>query len=277
MSAKSKEVHLASAVKLPQATDDGFNFFDTDSTNGWYTLDVLGNDKGGNAKHIVSVDGLGVLGQDYTINDDGTISVHLDNIDPGTIAALNFSYTIQMGNGALSTADVQLQVASTESLLENGSFENPDVLPLPAGWAATNIPGWTNTNGSDIEVWATGHNGIDATDGTYMIETDSYSHVFDAVQTMIDAATGVTYELTFDFAARPNGPGSTTDSFEVWWNGSLVGSFDPTSTDFQSASIDVVGAAGTDTLEIREAGANDSFGALVDNVSLVITNGDWMA
>jgi hypothetical protein len=277
MSAKSTEVHLANATKLPQAIDDSFNLFDTNGTSGWYTLDVLNNDKGGNAKHIVSVDGLGVLGQDYTINDDGTISVHLDNIDPGTIAALNFSYTIQLGNGALSTAGVQLQVASTESLLENGSFENPDVLPAAASWAVTDIPGWTNTNGSGIEVWATGHRGIDATDGTYLIETDSYANVFDSIQTTIDAVTDVTYELTFDFASRPDGPGSTTDSFEVWWNGSLVGSFDPASTDFQSASIDVVGAAGTDTLEIREAGANDSYGALVDNVSLVITNGDWMA
>ncbi len=260
---------------MPQAIDDVFNLLDTDGTDGWYTLHVLDNDKGGNAKHIVSVDGLGVLGQDYVINDDGTISVHLDNIDPGTIAALNFSYTIQLGNGALSTADVQLQVASTENLLGNGSFEDPD--SLTATWTVTDIPGWTNTNGSGIEVWQSGHQGAEATDGTFLIETDSYSSVLDVLQTTADAVTGVTYELTFDFASRLQtaGAGNTTDSFEIWWNGNLVGSFDPTTTDWQTASIEVAGAAGLDTLEIREAGANDSYGALVDNVSLVIVP-DWM-
>jgi hypothetical protein len=99
----------------------------------------------------------------------------------------------------------------------------------------------------------------------------------DVLQTTADAVTGVTYELTFDFASRLQtaGAGNTTDSFEIWWNGNLVGSFDPTTTDWQTASIEVAGAAGLDTLEIREAGANDSYGALVDNVSLVIVP-DWM-
>jgi hypothetical protein len=273
MSTKSTDVHLANAAKLPQATDDRFTLFDTDGAAGWYTLPVLDNDKGGNAKSIYSVDGL-PAGVDYVINDDGTISVHVGDIDPGTIAALNFSYTIQLGKGALSTADVQLQVASTESLLENGSFENPAV--APGTWTVTQIPGWTNTAGNGIEVWASGYLGADATDGGYLIETDSYSNVQDVITTTMDAAEGVTYALTFDFAARIDGPGGDTDKFEVWWNGALYGSFNPTSTTWEHASIDVVGGTGADTLEIREAGNNDGYGALVDNVSLVITSGDWM-
>ena len=33
--------------------------------------------------------------------------------------------------------------------------------------------------------------------------------------------------------------------------------------------MQVVGGAGIDTLEIREAGANDSFGAVIDNVQIL--------
>jgi hypothetical protein len=273
MSAKSDSVHLANAAKLPQAGDDRFNFFE--SSDGWYTLSVLDNDKGGNAKHIVAVDGLDpALIDDYSINDDGTISVHVVGLNPGVVTALEFNYTIQLGNGALSAADVELHVASTESLLANGSFEDPAV--APATWTVTNIPGWTNTGGAGIEVWQSGYLGANATDGTFLIETDSFGAVDDVLSTTADAETGVTYTLTFDFAARIDGPHGGTDMFEIWWNGTQVGAFDPTSTVWQTASIEVVGADGIDTLQIREAGANDNYGALIDNVSVVIIGSEWM-
>jgi hypothetical protein len=281
MSGKSTDKHLDNAVKLPQAIDDHFNLYDTDAVAGWYTLDVLGNDKGGNAKSIVAVDGLPA--GSYQINDDGTLSVHVDNLDPGTIATLNFSYTIQLGNGALSTAEVGLKVASTESLLANGSFENPAAVPGASGWTVTNIPGWTNTGGAGIEIWdshgQTVYGGVAASDGAYLIETDSFGNVQDALTTTEDAASGVTYRLTFDYASRTAtaGAGNTTDSFEIWWNGAKVGEFDPnSSTQWQHAAIDFQGADGTDTLQIREAGANDGLGALVDNVSLVIHGSEWV-
>ena len=121
----------------------------------WKTAPVLDNDKGGNAKHIVTVDGLDpALIDDYSINDDGTISVHVVGLDPGVITALEFSYTIQLGNGALSTADVELHIASTESLLANGSFENPAV--APATWTVTNIPGYRRRRHRSLAVGVPG-------------------------------------------------------------------------------------------------------------------------
>ena len=169
---------------------------------------------------------------------------------------------------------VSLPPVFTGSLLANGSFENPAV--APATWTVTNIPEWTNTGGVGIEVWQSGFLSADATDGTFLIETDSFSDVNDVLSTTADAETGVTYAVTFDFAARIDGPHRDTDRFEIWWNGSPIGAFDPTSTVWQTASIQVVGADGIDTLQIREAGLNDSWGALIDNVNVVKTGNEWM-
>ena len=93
----------------------------------------------------------------------------------------------------------------------------------------------------------------------------------DNLKTEAEATTGQDYDLTFNFVARNDGPQGTTDGFGVYWNGDLVGSFDPTqSSDWESATIQgLTGIAGTDTLEIRETGANDAYGALIDNVKLV--------
>jgi hypothetical protein len=279
MPGKSNDKHLQNASKLPQAVADHFNLFDTNAVGGAYKLDVLANDKGGNAKHIVSVDGL-PQGSTADINDDGTISVHLA-VAPGTLETVNFSYTIQLGNGALSTANVEMKVASTESLLENGSFED-SVPPLThVGWDIVQIPGWSNTGGHGIEVWNPQgqgiYGGVSASDGSYLIETDS-DLTQDVISTMKDATTGVHYDLTFDYASRNQtaGANNTTDSFDIWWNGVNVGHFDPSSaTAWQHAAIDVVGIAGPDTLQIREAGANDGLGALIDNIKLVV-HPDWV-
>jgi hypothetical protein len=56
-----------------------------------------------------------------------------------------------------------------------------------------------------------------------------------------------------------------------------VGAFDPSTTDWTEASISVTGT-GSDLLEFREAGANDSLGALVDDVALAATDdcGGWI-
>ena len=159
------------------------------------------------------------------------------------------------------------------NILVNGSFEDVVDGPVQGTWAPVpnaDVAGWDNTGGSSIEIWNTPFNQALATDGAHLAETDWDVQLDDYSQT-VDAATGVHYTLSFDFASRTEtaGIGNTTDSFEIWWNGAKVGTFDPDSTDWYHASVDVVGAAGNDVLEIREAGANDTYGALIDNMSLV--------
>src|SRR5262249_43063414 len=158
----------------------------------------------------------------------------------------------------------------------NGSFENAAFQffhPGPGGvggWGFATVPGWTNTGGT-LEVWDTPFRGTIATDGQRVIETDTDGRVDDISQT-VSVHNGYDCLLSFDFASRTDGPGLATDSdaFQIWWNGHLVGSFDPNSTNWTHAVLNLVGAGSADSLEIREAGANDGFGAMLDNFKLVV-------
>ena len=95
--------------------------------------------------------------------------------------------------------------------------------------------------------------------------------VKDVIQTTVAAEAGKVYDLTFNFSARSDGPQGDTDGFDVYWNGQNVGHFDPTqSAAWEDAHISVVGAdGGSNTLEFRETGANDAYGALIADVSVV--------
>ncbi len=77
------------------------------------------------------------------------------------------------------------------------------------------------------------------------------------------------------------GTSNDTDSFGIWWNGQQVDAdgdaangmtnFDPSSaTAWSTAHLSLTGnASGNNILEIREAGAEDSYGALIDNVQVM--------
>jgi hypothetical protein len=176
------------------------------------------------------------------------------------------------------------------NILINGSFEDGVVIPPGETWTTAPVAGWQNTGspGNNIEIWTQAVMNVQTdgslqTFGNYVVETDSTGSlntnpggipVFDVLVTHVDAIEGETYDLSFNYTSR-NIPDfvtpSNTDSFDVFWNGGLVGHFDPSnSLQWASSGVhQVVGGAGVDTLEIREAGANDSLGAVIDNVQLV--------
>src|SRR5262249_59462842 len=62
------------------------------------------------------------------------------------------------------------------------------------------------------------------------------------------------YVLSFNFASNNNstalGLSPSTDQFDIYWNGSQVGHFDPSSSSTwaSSGAIDITGGAGMDTL-----------------------------
>ncbi|MGH6910468.1 MAG: hypothetical protein ACREEG_09800, partial [Phenylobacterium sp.] len=257
-------------LKLPQAKDDCLIFYASDEVAGAFRFDglqLLENDLGGNAKHLVSVDG-----QQVTLNANGTIT-----IDDDAFLSANtytFAYTIQMGNGALSTGLVDVHLRNDLNLVVNGSFEAPD-----EGAAQTffqvpeaSVPGWTNLGGTDIELWANGFNGVTPADGKQVAELDWASDVDTLTQT-VDAVQGVNYALRFSLAARPDAPLSTSTVL-VFWNGALVDSIHALGGGFVNYIREVTGAAGPDVLTFREIPTeNDGFGSLVDRVSL--TAFDW--
>jgi Ca2+-binding RTX toxin-like protein len=89
----------------------------------------------------------------------------------------------------------------------------------------------------------------------------------------VDAVEGVKYALHFSLAARPDAPLST-QTVQVFWNGTLVDSIHALGGGFVSYIREVTGAAGPDSLTFRELGTeNDGLGSLVDRVSL--TAFDW--
>ena len=108
-------------LRLPQAKDDCIVLYASDEVAGAFRLDalqLLANDQGGNAKHLVSIDG-----EEVTLNANVLITVD-DHAFLGT-DTYTFAYTIQVGNGARSTALVDPHLRNDLNLIVHGSFESP--------------------------------------------------------------------------------------------------------------------------------------------------------
>jgi Ca2+-binding RTX toxin-like protein/carbon monoxide dehydrogenase subunit G len=157
----------------------------------------------------------------------------------------------------------------TGNLLVNGSFEAN--LIGAGSWAPTaTLTGWTAASG-DFETWnhlTVSGQTYTASDGVQSIELDSgmgLDRFYQDVQTV----SGAQYTLSFDAAMRAGTP-SSTGTIQVFWNGNLIDSFDPTSTSWATHSYTVTGDGGSDRLTFSEVAAdNDSLGGLIDNVRLV--------
>ena len=234
------------------------------------------------------------------------ITAHVQNgafvsFDIG-VGATDINYFVQIGNkGTWSEAHVDVTapdpvpdpVCVVADIAHNGSFENGGAIPAGQDYALTSLSNWYNSGAADnhIEVWNQAGldartNGLQATGG-HVIETDGWgqgnvdpangSAVQDVIGTHVEAVEGKTYTLSFDYASRADTPSENgnTDTFDVYWNGEKVGSFDPNASDhWTTASITVTGGAGTDSLEFRETGSNDAYGALIDNVKVVGCNAE---
>src|SRR6266571_7488409 len=157
----------------------------------------------------------------------------------------------------------------TGNLLVNGSFEANHI--AAGSWAPTaTLTGWTAASG-DFETW--NHLTISgqtytASDGVQSIELDSGMGL-DSFYQDVQTVSGAQYTLAFDAAMRAGAP-SSTGTIQIFWNGSLIDSFDPTSTSWATHSYTVTGDGGSDRLTFSEVAAdNDSLGGLIDNVRLV--------
>jgi len=252
-------------TKLPQAHDDCIILYASDEVAGAFRLDslqLLANDQGGNAKHLVSIEG-----DKVTLRPDGTILVDDDAFT--ATGSYTFAYTIQMGNGASSVGEVELHLRNDLNLIVNGSFERPDEGAAQAFFLVPEaaVPGWTNLGGTDIELWANGFDSVTPADGRQVAELDVAGGVDTLTQT-VDAVEGAKYALRFSLAARPDAPLSTSTVL-VFWNGTLVDSIHALGGGFVNYVREVTGAAGPDVLTFREvATEDDGLGALVDRVSL---------
>jgi len=177
--------------------------------------------------------------------------------------------------------------AST-NLIVNGSFEDisnsPGIQHLANGsWSVlSTLPGWTTTAGAGIEVRR--NVAGTAQDGVQFVELDSHSYVpgkpgsFNSNSTMAQTVATVAsqiYTLSFWYSPRANtaSMGTNTNDLGVYWNGSQLGGtltgINNTGTHhWQQYSYSVVGH-GLDTLSFSALGKQDTYGASLDNVSLI--------
>lgn len=155
-------------------------------------------------------------------------------------------------------------VSNANSII-NGSFETPDCDVLGACSAGTwglfeTIPGWTSPVGL-IEIGEAFLYGISGHDGDQVLELDSTGN---ATVAQVVAGPGV-FQLSFLYADRAGG---LNETFDVYWNSVLLGSFAPGSTAMSLYSTTVIAVAGTNELAFVSTGVSDSLGALIDDVQL---------
>ncbi len=185
------------------------------------------------------------------------------NIKATDAGGLSITETFSISVQDINEAPIDLTVQNgTENLIRNGSFEEFDLAQGRwRGFDDDHSGAWTDANG--IEIWDR-LGGLQASDGDQVMEMD-HGWGMDSISQVVQTQEGQLYDLGLDLRERlVNG----TDTVEVYWNDTLVAELDPKSSDWETFQLQVVGT-GQDKLELREAeGQNDSYGALVDNITL---------
>jgi T1SS-143 domain-containing protein len=215
----------------------------------------------------------------------------LDESGPGAdTLTINFHVTGFDSDGdsvpQTVTIDVKDDVPTvTGNLLVNGSFEQGHTDIGDGQWSIyTAIPGWTSgPDGVPFEVQVGNIGGVTAEDGSTKVELDSdkgggndsnntnpTGHTNATIEQTVDTVTGQTYELTFWYSPRAEVVPSASSSMNVLWNGQVVGNIDSTDlvVGWNKVALDLTATGTSSIVGFQGTGAEDSFGALIDNVSL---------
>ncbi|WP_168206296.1 cadherin domain-containing protein [Labrenzia sp. PHM005] len=165
---------------------------------------------------------------------------------------------------------VHLDNAANE-LVINGGFENfTGTLKGTDGTGWYDIPdtldGW---NYADVDIHQSARHGEGTTDGDHRLDltADDNGVISQVIEGQLD---GQVYTLSFNMNSRGNTPGEGVA--EVYWNGELIDTIDPTDGGggWQSYSYDIVGGSGdgSNTLRFVEIGSDNSHGTYIDSVSI---------
>jgi hypothetical protein len=162
--------------------------------------------------------------------------------------------------------------AAHANLVINGDFEihtayNAQGWNYFGGGYGGSVTGWNSGSATvPLEVGMPSVYGVSGIGlGNAVMELDTTVNVV-ATQPLATIAAD-SYTLSFMYALRQN-VSAASGTLEVYWNGGLVTSLAPTLTSMTTYYA-VVTAIGGDVLEFRGTGNSDSYGALIDNVSLV--------
>ncbi len=163
-------------------------------------------------------------------------------------------------------------VGAGDELLIDGGFEQAQIKDNTWG-SQKAVGGWKSD--SAIEVWGKGFYGLKGSDGGKFAELD-FDHKASNIYQDVATQAGAEYTFSFDYAKRPDSK-TGSDTIEIFWNGEKIGTVDPSKSAWTQASFTVVGTGKTDRIEFREqASDNDSYGGLIDNASLKLSDA-WVA
>lgn len=232
------------------------------------TLSVTDTDAGDTHRYQLSDDRFEVVDSQLRLKpgvalnheDEAQIWVDVTATDSGGLS-VSERFTIDVQDINEAPTDLRL-TTNVQNLVRNGSFEEFDLdQGRWRGFDKDQSGAWTDASG--IEIWDR-LGGIQASEGDQLMELD-HAHGVDSISQVIETKSGQVYDLGLDLRERLAGG---TDTVEVYWNGNLVAELDPQSAEWETYQIQVVGT-GKDRLELREPdGQNDSYGALVDNITL---------
>lgn len=160
--------------------------------------------------------------------------------------------------------------AAQAATIVNGSFEDH---PAISNWAVFgSIPGWTTSSGAGIEIQTNATLGtIDAHSGNSYVELDSHNN--SSMEQVLDFTETGLYELSFWYSPRRDLIASNT--IEFFLGGTMLGSV--TGPDGVATAVGqwslvtaqfMIDTIGQQTLRFAAAGTNDSYGGLIDDVSI---------
>ena len=134
------------------------------------------------------------------------------------------------------------------------------------------LPGWQSVN--FVEVWGSGFNGVNSTDGGNFVELDNAGGgIADRIWQNVDTDAGQVYRLSFSMRARGSNVRSADEAICVEFNGVKVRENCYSATRagaWTTHTALVVGTGGSDEIAFREAlntGASDGTGPFLDNVA----------
>jgi len=130
--------------------------------------------------------------------------------------------------------------ANTQAnLIENGSFETPDIDTVigergstSATWQFYNSEDVDGFSGSNVEIWNSGFLGVEAWEGGQFMELNSHGNSVGAftVYQSFDTVIGQSYEFSFAYRARRN----NNEAFNVNLGGSNSSLLDTTFSDHET-------------------------------------------
>jgi Ca2+-binding RTX toxin-like protein len=196
---------------------------------------------------------LGGAGDDLIFGEGGN-----DVIDGGT--GDDVLYGDSGAEGGTVTAD----------LIVNGSFEDTSGMTTTSyGYVATgSIVGWNTVDPTDqIDVHNDERGSVEPADGDNWLDLEASPGDIAAYQDVAGAIAGEDYTLSFSAGDSVD---AATNTFDVYWGGTLIATINPPEGTMVEYSYTVTGGDGdgSDRLMFIGHGPDDNFGASIDAVSL---------